>query len=70
MKPKKSDLQSIKDSIKELKNMTSDDEMAHGFEDDLYKKVLRKISNGAKNPKELAKEVLKAGKINFARWCA
>ena len=63
-------LKLIKNSIKELKSMSGDPEIAHSFEDDFYKSVLKDISNGAKDADKLAKEVLKASKVNFERYCA
>lgn len=48
----------------------SDDENAHGAEDELHCKVLKEIADGAANAQELAAEALKSLDINFSRWCA
>ena len=63
----------IKNSLKELKSMKGDDEKAHSFEDDLRTAVLKDIASGKYSKEEcvvFAKEVLKTSKIEFERWCA
>ena len=73
MKEENYNLKLIKGSIKELKTMASDDEAAHGYEDNLRDAVLKDIASGmytAEDCQKFAKEVLKTNKIKFSRWCA
>ena len=63
-------LQDVKNRVQEIENASSDDECAHGMEDDLHRDVLAAIAEGAPNAKELADEALKTSGIRFARWCA
>ena len=63
-------LADIKARIKAIKACAHDAEKAHGMEDDLYRDVLEAIANDCLAPIVFAKEVLKAGKIDFARWGA
>ena len=51
-----------------LKEGINSDPIAHALEDVLYQDVLYAIADGAANPKELAKEALKASKLKFSRW--
>lgn len=60
----------IRRKLKEIKNLQGDPEYQHGAEDGLMHDVLKAIANGAKNSKELAKEVLKSKEIEFPRWYA
>ena len=65
------DAKYISEKIKAIESIgDSDPEVSHSLEDNLYKEVLEAIANGAENPSELAKEVLKVSEINFARWYA
>ena len=65
------DAKYISEKIKVIESIgDSDPEVSHSLEDNLYKEVLEAIANGAENPSELAKEVLKVSEINFARWYA
>lgn len=57
--------------IKEIMEISGDDEMAHSLEDTLYQNIIAAIANeeivDAKKCCELA---LKSADIDFARWCA
>ena len=65
------DAKYISEKIKLIESIGDNDpEVSHSLEDNLYKEVLEAIANGAENPSELAKEVLKVSEINFARWYA
>ena len=65
------DAKYISEKIKVIESIgDSDPEASHSLGDNLYKEVLEAIANGAENPSELAKEVLKVSEINFARWYA
>lgn len=59
----------IRKRIKNISNISGDDEAAHSLEDRLRHDVLKAIADGAENAKELAIEALKTSEINFARWC-
>lgn len=49
---------------------SSDDEAAHGREDDLYEKVLRSIAaDGVSDPRKLARIALKTKGLEFQRHC-
>ena len=58
-------------AVGKLKEMTGDPETAHGYEDWIYIAVLHAIANEyAENPREMAREALKADDIKFERWYA
>lgn len=63
-------LKELKKRIKMIQEIAHDDEAAHSMEDDLRDEVLREIAKGSAEACQLAKEVLKTSKIDFARWCA
>jgi hypothetical protein len=56
--------------VEKIKACASDDESAHGLEDDLHQEVLQAIADGSNNAAELAKAALLTRDIDFARWCA
>nr|MDF9458028.1 hypothetical protein [Bacillus pumilus] len=58
----------VKERVDDIRHGVSDDETAHGMEDDLYIDVLEAIANGADNPEKLAAEALKTQEIEFYRW--
>jgi hypothetical protein len=64
------DKREVKERIDKIRRAVKerDNETAHGLEDALWGDVLVAISEGADNPKELAKECLKTLKIVYARW--
>jgi hypothetical protein len=48
-----------------------DDEVAHSYEDDLHRAVLRAIATGrATDPVAVAEAALRTVGVDFARWCA
>lgn len=66
-------LELIKNTVKDIKNMKDDDEAAHSTEDGLREAVLKDIASDAytrEECREFAKEALKTSEIEFARWCA
>lgn len=61
----------IEARIKEIKNRSHDDEIAHSLEDQLYENFIEWIAESAGNEAgELAELVLTTREISFARWCA
>jgi hypothetical protein len=64
------DINEIRTRVARIEAIRHDDEVAHSMEDDLYADVLRAIANGAENAAELAREALRTGDIDFARWTA
>ncbi len=50
--------------IKAIGEDDSDDEVAHGLEDDFREAILKNIDH------PLAKLALETSKFNFSRWCA
>ena len=61
----------VKAAVEHIRQISRDDEGAHGEEDDLHQAVLRSIANGtAEDPVTMADEALKTQDIEFARWCA
>ena len=63
-------IEEIQKRLQAIKDVKDDYEKAHSREDELWRDVLRAISKGADNAPELAKEVLKSRRIQFARACA
>ena len=55
-----------------IERIKSDDEDAHGREDDLHRAVMEAIANGTwrDSPAALCRAALKTREIEFARWCA
>ena len=70
MKKEKITIQWVREQIKEIERAKGDDEVAHSREDNLYLIVLEEVAKGHPQSQELAKEVLKTKKIDFARWHA
>ena len=60
----------IQRELSRLSGARGDYEIAHGLEDALRDKVLVAIADGARNPSDLAAEVLKSSDIDFKRCCA
>lgn len=52
--------------IRELKSQDPDE--AQSTEENLYRRVLRAIADGARHPHKLAKEAMKAEEISFQRF--
>ena len=64
-------LELIKDRISKIASHKGDDEVAHCEEDQLYYDFVEYISKKAPKPfKQLAAEVMKVRKLDFARWHA
>ena len=63
-------IEEIQASLRTIKSLSSDDELAHSMQDELCRDVLTSIALGADNARELAAEALKVHEIEFARWCA
>jgi hypothetical protein len=64
-------IQTVIAAVAEVRAKASDGEVAHNAEDDLYRLVLRSISDGTcDDPAACAREALKTLDIDFARWCA
>ena len=64
------DVDQVRNRVRHIDNIRSDDEAAHAEEDTLHQDVLQAIADGAANPAALAEEALKTKNIDFARWCA
>lgn len=61
----------IQDRLEDIRvKHDGDDEAQHSKEDNLWEDVLRAISKGAINPRELATAALKSKDLSFSRWCA
>lgn len=61
----------VTDTVRAIESMAETDwECAHSLEDQLHRKILHAIANGAENPQELAKAALKTKNIQFTRHCA
>jgi uncharacterized protein with von Willebrand factor type A (vWA) domain len=60
----------VRAEVEAIRAIASDDERAHGREDELHQAVLVAISDGAANAVDLAREALKTQDVKFARWCA
>lgn len=66
-------LQEIEKRLAEIKRALDgnhDPELAHIREDALWRDVLKAISEGSENSKELAKKCLESQDIVFPRWYA
>ena len=61
-------IEEIKRRVKEIKQLSEDNEYAHIKEDRLWENVLQAIADKSENPHELAKEALETSKISFTRW--
>ena len=64
------DVDQVRNRVRHIDNIRSDDEAAHAEEDNLHEDVLQAIADRADNPAALAEEALKTKNIDFARWCA
>lgn len=64
------DVDQVRNRVRHIDNIRSDDEAAHAEEDTLHEDVLQAIADRADNPAALAEEALKTKNIDFARWCA
>ena len=60
----------IRDRVKTIEEMAGDYEIAHSAERQLYLDALHAIASGATKPHEIAREALKAEKIQFPRYTA
>ena len=60
----------VREAVKSIELSKGDAEGVHVYEDELYTTVLEEIASGCRNGRKLAKEALKAKKIEFPRWCA
>ncbi len=63
-------LATVRQSVGKIRRLKADPESAHSEQDRLYLAVLKTIAEGVENPAELAREAIKAEKINFPRWMA
>ena len=63
-------IEQVKQAIESIKDITWDDEAAHGKEDSLRDQVLQAIANGSPDSQELARLALTTNDIDFCRWCA
>lgn len=63
----------IREKIKQIEQISNDDEAAHSHEDALYSGFIESLSKHdykKKEIKEMAKLIMKTKKISFARWGA
>ena len=63
-------IEDVKKRVDKIKEKITDDEIAHGMENQLWQDVLQAIADGVENPAELAKEALKTNEVDFCRWNA
>jgi cobalamin biosynthesis protein CobT len=62
-------LDEIKQIMQEIEKQADDDAIAHGLEDDLYRRFVRHVAQvGPPELAEMAQEVLKTQDISFMRW--
>ncbi len=65
------DIEEIKATVEEIRELRHSDESAHIREDALHVKFIEFIAEqGSPELQAMAKEVLKTGEIPFCRWCA
>jgi hypothetical protein len=61
----------VRKFVERIAAASSDDEAAHGMEDELRECVLKAIASGnCDDPKGCAEEALRTSSMSFARWCA
>lgn len=64
-------LEDVLAAVDMIRAEASDDESAHGTEDELHGAVLHAIADGScPDPKAWAAAALESTKISFSRWCA
>lgn len=65
-------VEEVQQRVAEIHEMAENEdyEMAHSYEDDLYRDVLEAIAGGATNDFELARAALVTADIEFSHWCA
>lgn len=66
-------LSEVKDRIEDIRQISYDNEGAHGMADGLYLDVLKAIATGQCKdapPEDFAEEVLKVENIGFTKWYA
>lgn len=56
--------------LKEIEKLRGDHEAMHSAEDDLYRDVLRAISQGLPQGRRMAEMALETQDMKFERWCA
>ncbi len=62
-------LETIKESLAEIKAMSGDNEVAHCLEDELYVNVLAAIANGTcEKPRQAAALALTSQNFDHIRW--
>jgi len=65
------DLKEIQRRVKEIEENRWNDETAHSLEDTLHIAFIQHCATyGNDELSAMASEILKTGKIDFARWCA
>jgi hypothetical protein len=64
--------QSVREAVAKIAAAAGDYEIAHEYEDQLHVDVLATIANGEHDDSaaDLAREALRTGDIEFARYCA
>lgn len=64
-------LDEIRAAVAEIEALKGDDEAAHSLEDALHVDFIHHVADVAGGElSEMAREVLRTEKIDFARWCA
>jgi len=62
------DIEDVRKRLKGIEDVIGDDKVAHSKEDDLYTELLRSIAyDNCENPRECAREAIKATEMDFAR---
>lgn len=64
------DVAEVLKRVDRIGQLVTDDEAAHGEEDDLYRDVLEEIATGNPDPVGLARVALATQEIEFHRWGA
>lgn len=64
-------LDEIQSRVQYIEAIKGDDESAHSQEDDLHETFIEYLADNYHGEiADMANEILKTRKINFARWCA
>lgn len=58
----------VQEQVALVRELSADDEAAHGIEDDLWEEVLQAIAEGHPQAQQLAAEAIKTRSIQFSRW--
>ena len=63
-------VEEVRQQLAAIREATRDDEVAHSMEDELYRRVLEAVADGADDAPEMAALALETKSIEFSRWMA